>query len=106
MAGQTGDEVDDLKKALAESGQVVALAGDILRRKALNHILEQASPVNSAGEPVDLTPPGLADEASDEEKATEPDGAEDVDGAAASMPLGEGAHGPEEADEDSPDEAD
>ena len=63
-----------------ESGQVVALAGDILRQKALNHILEQASPVDAQGEPVDLDPPGLDD---DEDEPTE----EELDGATAGSEL-------------------
>ncbi len=77
LAAQSGQEVDEVKVALAQSGQVVALAGDILRRKALNHILEQASPVDADGEPVDLTPPGF--EAEEDEAADE-----ETDGAAAS----------------------
>jgi len=62
LAETTGEDSEAVMTALEESGQLVALAGDILRRKALNHILEQASPVDQDGEPVDLTPPGLEDE--------------------------------------------
>ncbi|MDH3308603.1 MAG: trigger factor, partial [Acidimicrobiia bacterium] len=62
LAASTGEDVAAVRDALAQSGQVVALAGDILRRKALNHILEQASPVDVDGEPVDLTPPGFEDD--------------------------------------------
>ncbi len=58
LAASSGEDVTAVTRALAESGQVVALAGDILRRKALSHILAEASPVDAAGEPVDLTPPG------------------------------------------------
>ena len=77
LAASSDQSEEDVRKALVESGQVVALAGDILRQKALNHILEQASPVDGEGEPVDLTPPGLDD---DEEEPTE----DELDGAAAS----------------------
>ena len=66
---------------MAESGQVVALAGDILRRKALNHILGQASPVDADGQPVDLTPPGYDDE--DLEDEIEDQDADDVEAEAA-----------------------
>jgi trigger factor len=76
LAAQSGEDIDKVKRALAESGQVVALAGDILRRKALNHILEQASPVDADGRPVDLTPPGHDDEDLDVE--IEDEGADDV----------------------------
>jgi trigger factor len=68
LAASSEQDEDSVRKALVESGQVVALAGDILRRKALNHILEQASPVDAQGEPVDLDPPGLDD---DEDEPTE-----------------------------------
>jgi len=67
LAAQSGEDIDEVKKALAQSGQVVALAGDILRRKALNHILDQASPVDADGQPVDLTPPGYEEDDLDDE---------------------------------------
>jgi len=80
LAASSEQDEEAVREALVESGQVVALAGDILRRKALDHILEQASPVDGEGEPVDLTPPGLDD---DEEEPTE----DELDGAAASSEL-------------------
>jgi len=110
LAAQSGEEVVEVKKALAQSGQVVALAGDILRRKALNHILEQASPVDADGEPVDLTPPGF--EEAEEEAAADDSGdggdvaeAEETDSAPASSEVGREIDA-EQADEDSTDEAD
>ena len=80
LAASSDQSEEDVRKALVESGQVVALAGDILRQKALNHILEQASPVDAQGEPVDLDPPGLDD---DEDEPTE----EELDGATAGSEL-------------------
>lgn len=80
LAASSDQDEDAVRKALVDSGQVVALAGDILRQKALNHILEQASPVDAQGEPVDLSPPGLDEEA---DEPTE----DEVDGATASSEL-------------------
>ncbi len=107
LAAQSGEDVIEVKKALAQSGQVVALAGDILRRKALNHILEQASPVNADGEPVDLTPPGYEDEeeATADDSDVDGDEAEETEGAAAGS-RADRENGAEQADEDSTDEAD
>ena len=85
LAASSDQDEEAVRKALVDSGQVVALAGDILRRKALNHILEQASPVDAQGVPVDLTPPGL-DDAEDEPTEDESTEAE-LDGAAASSEL-------------------
>lgn len=78
LAASSDQDEEAVRKALVESGQVVALAGDILRRKALNHILEQASPVDGQGEPVDLDPPSLD---VDEDEPTE----EELDGANANL---------------------
>lgn len=106
LAAQSGEEVGDVKRALAESGQVVALAGDILRRKALNHILEQASPVDANGEPVDLTPPGYEAEEVEAQDADEAMAEEPVGAAASSEAARENEASADEADEDSPDKAD
>ncbi|NND03004.1 MAG: trigger factor [Acidimicrobiia bacterium] len=107
LAAQSGEDVIEVKKALAQSGQVVALAGDILRRKALNHILEQASPVNADGEPVDLTPPGYEEEAAAEHLDVDEAEAdiEELDGAAAGSDA-DRENAAEQADEDSKNEAD
>ena len=42
-------------KAFQESGQELALAGDIVREKALAAILDNATPVDEEGNPVDLS---------------------------------------------------
>ena len=71
LAIQAEQSEDEVRSALEDSGQVQALTGDILRRKALDLVLSEASPVDADGNPVDLTPP-TADEDTDEE--TEDDG--------------------------------
>ncbi|HEX9854033.1 MAG TPA: trigger factor [Acidimicrobiia bacterium] len=57
MSQATGRDAGDLRATLAASGQVDLLAGDILRRKALEHIVEAATPVDGNGDPVDLETP-------------------------------------------------
>jgi trigger factor len=56
--------VDEYRAALAQGGQEDALTGDILRRKAVDRLLELAVPVDSEGREIDMpAPPGAADEA-------------------------------------------
>ncbi len=84
MAEASGRDADDMKQALAASGQDRVLAGDILRRKALDRVLEAATPIDDDGNPVDLTidlgldededdavPAGDADNEPDSEKPDE-----------------------------------
>lgn len=54
LAAQSGDPVAYLK-AFRESGQELALASDIVRNRALDAILSNASPVDEDGNPVDLS---------------------------------------------------
>ncbi len=54
MAARARREPAELKTALEESGQGEVLTGDILRRKALDRLLEDATPVDADGNPVDL----------------------------------------------------
>ncbi len=56
LAASSGAPADELEEALRQSGQVEALTGDILRRKALDRLVEAATPVDAEGNPVDLTP--------------------------------------------------
>jgi len=42
-------------RAIRESGQELALAGDILRNRALDAILSNTNPVDEGGNPVDLS---------------------------------------------------
>ncbi len=54
LAAESGDPVEYLK-AFRESGQELALASDILRNRALDAILTNATPVDEDGDPVDLS---------------------------------------------------
>jgi trigger factor len=54
LAAQSEDPVAYLK-AFRESGQELALASDILRNRALEAILSNATPVDEEGNPVDLS---------------------------------------------------
>ena len=47
-------ELDEYKTALVEGGQENALSGDILRRKAVDRLLELAVPVDGNGNEIDL----------------------------------------------------
>jgi trigger factor len=53
LAAQSGDPVAYLK-AVRQSGRELALAGDILRNRAMDVILSAANPVDEDGNPVDL----------------------------------------------------
>ncbi|MFV1999925.1 MAG: trigger factor [Acidimicrobiia bacterium] len=50
------DDVDTLIDAWRASGQIESLTGDILRERALTTLVDSAKPVDSDGNPVDLTP--------------------------------------------------
>lgn len=54
LAARSGDPVRYLK-AFRQAGQELALASDILRNRALDVILSNASPVDEQGNPLDLT---------------------------------------------------
>ena len=49
--------VDEVRDQFVATGQDKSLAGDILRRKALDLLGERATPIDAAGNPVDLTVP-------------------------------------------------
>ncbi len=70
LAGASEMEVEEYRTALAEGDREQALSGDILRRKAVDRVLELAVPVDVGGNEIDLeieidepAPPGAADEA-------------------------------------------
>ncbi len=54
LAAQSGNDLADVRDAL--DGQEASLAGDILQRKALQRLVDDAKAVDSEGSPVDLTP--------------------------------------------------
>ena len=56
LASQTGSEVDELLARFEETNQRKELSSDILRRKALDALMEAAVAVDSEGNAVDLSP--------------------------------------------------
>jgi trigger factor len=83
LAGAAGVEPADYRKAIEEGGQGETLAGDILRRKAIDRLLEVVVPVDAGG--IEIEVPGLraagedpveadvvADDDSDESGPAEP----------------------------------
>ncbi|MGI9665544.1 MAG: trigger factor [Acidimicrobiia bacterium] len=69
LQGQPGDP-QELLEAWKASGQIESLTSDILRDRALNSLVEAATPVDADGNPVDLTPV-VVDEEEVEETAAE-----------------------------------
>lgn len=68
LAAASKMEVSEYRDALAEGGQEFALSGDILRRKAVDRLIELAVPVDGTGTEIDLEieepdTSGAADEA-------------------------------------------
>ena len=55
LAAASEMDVEDYKKVLVEGGQEKALSGDILRRKAVDRLLELAVPVDGTGNAIDLS---------------------------------------------------
>ena len=55
IAASSGTDVSEVRAALQQGGQEEALTSDILRGKALERLVEAARPVDSDGNPVDLT---------------------------------------------------
>lgn len=77
MAASSGRDADDVRAALGASGQDRALASDILRRKALDRVLETATAVDGDGNPVDLTV-DLEDDELDEGEPAQDETGDDV----------------------------
>lgn len=68
MAASSSRDGDELAGFLSDSGQDRVLAGDILRRRALDRIMEASAAVDAAGNPVDLAgPPEDDDDAGPDE---------------------------------------
>ena len=78
LAEQTEGNADELISRFAETNQEKELRSDILRRKALDALLEAAVAIDSEGNPVDLSP---AEESVEEtgEQIVEEEPAEDAD---------------------------
>lgn len=65
MAEDVNQAASTLKESLVTSGRVDVLTGDILRRKALDRIVESAEAIDDEGEHIDLRPPEVADDTND-----------------------------------------
>ncbi len=72
------DDVDAVLDTWRASGQIESLTDDILRERALSTLVDSAKPVDSDGNPVDLTPVEIATN----EQETEEDSAEPAEEAA------------------------
>jgi trigger factor len=57
LAKQADEDVDEYRAEFAESVQEKAVMGDILKRKALEVLLESAVPVDESGNRIDLSTP-------------------------------------------------
>jgi trigger factor len=56
LAQAAGQDADEFRQTLVSGGRVQALVGDMLRQKALDHMVERSEPVDGAGQPLDLFP--------------------------------------------------
>jgi trigger factor len=57
LARQADQSTESVREVLEASGRVAVLTGDILRRKALDRLLDAATPIDADGNVVDLSPP-------------------------------------------------
>jgi trigger factor len=76
LQGQPAD-VDELVEAWKSSGQIEALTSDILRDKALLSLVDGATPVDSDGNVVDLTPVEIDEPGHDHEEDDSADSADE-----------------------------
>ena len=56
QAPQYGMTPDQFAQAVAQSGQVGAIVGDVRRSKALSVVLEEATVIDQAGTVIDMSP--------------------------------------------------
>jgi trigger factor len=84
MAASAQTDPDELEKALTTTGQKESLTGDILRRKAIDRLVEAAEPIDADGDPVDLTPIEVEDTEEDPE-------ADDGEAVEEDLPTADGA---------------
>ena len=80
LQGQPGDPAE-LIEAWRTTGQIETVTGDILRDRALNSLVDAATPVDAEGNPVDLTPVEIEVEDEEAESDDEPEAAESEDAA-------------------------
>lgn len=79
LAESAEQEPAAIRAMLEASGQVGSLTGDILRRKALDRLIEAAVAVDGDGDEVDLTPPVVEDETEAASVAEGDDETDDAD---------------------------
>lgn len=84
LAASSGQEPAAVRSTLEASGQVASLTGDILRRKAMERLIEGATPIDGDGNEVDLTPPVIEDADGDTDVDTGTDESDAADVTAAS----------------------
>jgi trigger factor len=56
LAQASQQPVEEFRQTLVRGGRVQALVGDMLRQKALDHMVQRAEPVDGTGQPLDLFP--------------------------------------------------
>ena len=66
LAASVGKTTDEVRSAVESSGQEQSLADDILRRKALDFLIERATAVDADGNEVDLSAPEVEDDDTEE----------------------------------------
>jgi trigger factor len=71
IAASSGTDAAEVLGALQQGGQEEALSSDILRGKALERLVEAATPVDADGNPVDLTIIQVEDEPEETDTNTE-----------------------------------
>ncbi len=95
LANQTDQSTESVRQVLEASGQVSVLTGDILRRKALNRLLETATPIDADGNVIDLSPP-VRDEDETDDTVSEVDETAGTDDSAGDDSVEESDAGTEE----------
>ena len=66
LAASVGKTTDEVRSAVESSGQEQSLADDILRRKALDFLIERTTAVDADGNEVDLSAPEVEDDDTEE----------------------------------------
>ena len=72
QSAQYGMTPEQFAQALAQSGQVGSVVGEVRRAKALSLVLEAATVVDASGSPVDLSGPPSPEAPGPEESAADP----------------------------------
>jgi trigger factor len=73
IAERMGQKVDRVRRDMEKQGAIEAVRSEIARGKALQFLVDHATVVDEAGEPVDLTLPPSPDAPDTETDATEPE---------------------------------